>query len=117
MLQQEGVGCKDWLTNKVDRSVTGRVARQQCQGPLQLPLRTGGAMAVDFRGRSGMATSIARPSRRAGRPRSRLAAGDRRGADQYRLCPPDLRAEGVSLSANWMWPCRNPGEDVVSTTP
>ena len=57
-LQQEGVACKDWLTNKVDRSVTGRVARQQCQGEIQLPLSDCGAMAVDFRGRAGIATSI-----------------------------------------------------------
>ena len=58
VLQQEGVACKDWLTNKVDRSVTGRVARQQCQGEIQLPLSDCGAMAVDFRGRAGIATSI-----------------------------------------------------------
>ena len=32
VLQLEAVACKDWLTNKVDRCVTGRVARQQCQG-------------------------------------------------------------------------------------
>ena len=38
VLQLEAVACKDWLTNKVDRSVTGKIARQQCQGELQLPL-------------------------------------------------------------------------------
>ena len=38
MLQLEAVACKDWLTNKVDRSVTGKIARQQCQGQIQLPL-------------------------------------------------------------------------------
>ena len=37
VLQLEAVACKDWLTNKVDRSVTGKVAWQQCQGVIQLP--------------------------------------------------------------------------------
>ena len=37
LLLLEAVGCKDWLTNKVDRCVTGRVAQQQTVGPLQLP--------------------------------------------------------------------------------
>jgi len=35
----ESVACKDWLTNKVDRCVTGKVAKQQCTGSLQLPLK------------------------------------------------------------------------------
>ncbi len=38
VLQLEAVACKDWLTNKVDRCVGGKVAKQQCAGPLQLPL-------------------------------------------------------------------------------
>ncbi len=37
VLQLEAVASKDWLTNKVDRCVGGRVAKQQCTGPLQLP--------------------------------------------------------------------------------
>ena len=32
VLQMEAVACKDWLTNKVDRSVTGKIARQQGYG-------------------------------------------------------------------------------------
>ena len=39
VLSLEAVACKDWLTNKVDRSVTGKIARQQCQGEIQLPRR------------------------------------------------------------------------------
>ena len=45
VLQLESVACKDWLTNKVDRSVTGKIARQQCAGELQLPLNDLGAVA------------------------------------------------------------------------
>ena len=58
VLQLEAVGCKDWLTNKVDRCVGGRVAKQQCAGPLQLPLNNVGVMAIDFKGKEGIATSI-----------------------------------------------------------
>ncbi len=58
VLRMEAVACKDWLTNKVDRSVTGRIARQQCQGEIQLPLSDCGAIALDYRGYSGMATSL-----------------------------------------------------------
>ena len=39
VLQLEAVACKDWLTNKVDRSVTGKVARQQYQGEIHCTLR------------------------------------------------------------------------------
>jgi phosphoribosylformylglycinamidine synthase len=52
VLQLEAVACKDWLTNKVDRCVGGRVAKQQCAGPLQLPLNNVGVMALDFKGKT-----------------------------------------------------------------
>ena len=58
VLQLEAVACKDWLTNKVDRCVGGKVAKQQCAGPLQLPLNNVGVMALDYKGKEGIATSI-----------------------------------------------------------
>ena len=58
LLQLEAVACKDWLTNKVDRCVGGKVAKQQCAGPLQLPLNNVGVMALDYKGKEGIATSI-----------------------------------------------------------
>ena len=58
VLQLEAVACKDWLTNKVDRSVTGKIARQQCQGEIQLPLSDCGVVALDYRGRKGIATAL-----------------------------------------------------------
>jgi phosphoribosylformylglycinamidine synthase len=112
VLQQEGVGCKDWLTNKVDRSVTGRVARQQCQGPIQLPLSDCGVMAVDFRGQAGIATSIGHaPAAALVDPvaGSQLAIAE--ALTNIVFAPLAYGLEGVSLSANWMWPCRNEGED------
>jgi len=112
VLQLEGVACKDWLTNKVDRSVTGRVARQQCQGAIQLPLSDCGVMAVDFRGKAGIATSIGHaPAAALVDPvaGSQLAIAE--ALTNIVFAPLTYGLEGVSLSANWMWPCRNEGED------
>ncbi len=112
VLQMEAVACKDWLTNKADRSVTGRVARQQCVGELQLPLSDLGAVALDFHGRHGMATSIGHAPQVAlvdPAAGSRLAIAEALTNIVFAHLADGLRS--VSLSANWMWPCRNPGED------
>lgn len=112
VLQLEAVACKDWLTNKVDRCVGGRVAVQQCTGPLQLPLNNVAVMALDFNGIEGIATSLGHS------PISGLidpVAGSRNSIAEsltniiWAPLKDDLK--GVSLSANWMWPCKNEGED------
>lgn len=112
VLQLEAVACKDWLTNKVDRCVGGRVAKQQCVGPLQLPLNNVGVMALDFKGKEGIATSIGHS------PISALidpAAGSKNSIAEALTnivwAPLKDGLESVSLSANWMWPCKNEGED------
>ncbi len=112
VLQLEAVACKDWLTNKVDRCVGGRVAKQQCAGPLQLPLNNVGVMALDFKGKEGIATSIGHS------PVSALidpVAGSRNSVAESLTnmvwAPLQDGLKSVSLSANWMWPCRNKGED------
>ncbi|WP_297792067.1 phosphoribosylformylglycinamidine synthase [uncultured Eudoraea sp.] len=112
VLQLEAVACKDWLTNKVDRCVGGRVAKQQCAGPLQLPLNNCGVMALDFKGREGIATSIGHS------PISGLidpVAGSRNSIAEALTnivwAPLKDGLASVALSANWMWPCRNEGED------
>ena len=112
LLQLEAVACKDWLTNKVDRCVGGRVAKQQCVGPLQLPLNNCGVMALDFKGKEGIATSIGHS------PISALidpVAGSRNSIAEALTnivwAPLKEGLRSVSLSANWMWPCRNEGED------
>ncbi|MDR1603148.1 MAG: phosphoribosylformylglycinamidine synthase [Tannerella sp.] len=112
VLQLEAVACKDWLTNKVDRSVSGKVARQQCQGELQLPLSDLGAVALDYRGRAGIATSIGHAPQAAlidPARGSRLAIAE--ALTNIVFAPLTDRLASVSLSANWMWPCRNEGED------
>jgi phosphoribosylformylglycinamidine synthase len=112
VLQLEEVACKDWLTNKVDRSVTGRVARQQCAGPLQLPLSDLGAIALDYRGRHGMATSVGHaPAAGLIDPGAGSVLSIAEALTNIIWAPLTHRLSGVSLSANWNWPCRNPGED------
>ncbi|MFK7921086.1 MAG: phosphoribosylformylglycinamidine synthase, partial [Bacteroidia bacterium] len=112
VLRLEAVACKDWLTNKVDRCVGGLVAKQQCVGPLQLPLNNCGVMALDYDGKSGVATSIGHS------PISGLidpVAGSRNSIAEALTnivwAPLENGLTSISLSANWMWPCRNEGED------
>ena len=112
VLQLEAVAAKDWLTNKVDRCVGGKVAKQQCAGPLQLPLNNCGVMALDYKGKEGIATSIGHS------PISGLidpTAGSKNSIAEALTnivwAPLKDGLDSVSLSANWMWPCKNPGED------
>ncbi|MBS1651190.1 MAG: phosphoribosylformylglycinamidine synthase [Bacteroidetes bacterium] len=112
VLQLEAVACKDWLTNKVDRCVGGRVAKQQCAGQLQLPLNNVGVMALDYKGKNGIATSIGHS------PISALvdaAAGSKNSIAEALTnivwAPLANNLSSVSLSANWMWACKNEGED------
>ena len=112
VLQLEAVACKDWLTNKVDRCVGGRVAKQQCTGPLQLPLNNVGVMALDFKGKEGIATSIGHsPITALVDPvaGSRNAIGE--ALSNIIFAPLKDGLDSVSLSANWMWACNNKGED------
>jgi phosphoribosylformylglycinamidine synthase len=112
VLQLEAVACKDWLTNKVDRCVGGKVAKQQCVGPLQLPLNNCGVMALDYLGKEGIATSIGHS------PIAALidpVAGSRtaiaESLSNIIWAPIKDGLNGISLSANWMWACKNEGED------
>ena len=112
LLQLESVACKDWLTNKVDRCVGGRVAQQQTVGSLQLPLANCGVVALDYLGEKGIATSIGHA------PAIALidaAAGSRisiaEALTNIIWAPLENGLSAISLSANWMWPCNNPGED------
>jgi len=112
VLQIEEVACKDWLTNKVDRSVTGRIAGQQCAGILQLPLNNLGIIALDYRGKYGMATSIGHaPAAGIVDPAAASVLSIAEALTNIIWAPLTDKLKSVSLSANWMWPCRNKGED------
>ena len=112
MLQLEAVACKDWLTNKVDRCVGGKVAKQQCTGALQLPLNDVGVMALDYKGHKGIATSIGHAAASAlidEKAGSKNAIAE--SLTNIVWAPLKDNLQSVALSANWMWPCKNEGED------
>ncbi len=112
VLQLEAVACKDWLTNKVDRCVGGRVAKQQCAGPLQLPLNNCGVMALDYNGKEGIATSIGHaPIGALIDPVAGSKVAITESLTNIVWAPMQDALKSISLSANWMWPCNNEGED------
>lgn len=113
VLQLEAVACKDWLTNKVDRSVTGKIARQQCQGEIQLPLSDCGVVALDYRGRKGIATALGHaPQAGLADPSAGSVLSVAEALTNIVWAPLADGMESLSLSANWMWPCRSQkGED------
>ena len=111
-IQLESVACKDWLTSKVDRSVTGRIAKQQTAGPLQLPLNNVGVITLDYKGKAGLATSIGHA------PVAALIDAERgsvlsiaESLTNIIWAPLTDHLKSVSLSANWMWPAKNAGEN------
>ncbi len=112
LLQLEGVACKDWLTNKVDRSVTGRIALQQTAGEIQLPLNNLAVVALDYQGPSGIATAIGHaPAAALIDPAAGSILAIAESLTNIIWAPLRNSIKGISLSANWMWPCKNPGED------
>ena len=113
VLQLEAVACKDWLTNKVDRSVTGKIARQQCQGELQLPLSDCGVVALDYRGEKGIATALGHaPQAGLANPAYGSVLSVAEALTNIVWAPLADGMDSLSLSANWMWPCRSQeGED------
>ena len=113
VLQLEAVACKDWLTNKVDRSVTGKIARQQCQGEIQLPLSDCGVVALDYRGKKGIATALGHaPQAGLASPAAGSVLSVAEALTNIVWAPLTEGLGSISLSANWMWPCRSQkGED------
>ena len=113
VLQLEAVACKDWLTNKVDRSVTGKIARQQCQGEIQLPLSDCGVVALDYRGKKGIATALGHaPQAGLASPEAGSVLSVAEALTNIVWAPLADGLNSLSLSANWMWPCRSQkGED------
>jgi len=107
VLMMEAVACKDWLTNKVDRSVTGRVVVQQCAGPLQLPLNNLAVVALDYTGNKGIATSIGHaPVAGLISPEAGSVLSVAEALTNLVWAPIEGGLKGVSLSANWMWPAK-----------
>ena len=110
VLRLVSVGSKRFLTNKVDRSVTGLVARQQCVGPLQLPLSNVAVIAQGFEGITGAATACGeQPIKGLLDPAAmaRMALGE----SLTNLVWARITAlNDVKASGNWMYAAKLPGE-------
>jgi len=110
VLRQLAVGSKRFLTNKVDRAVTGLVAQQQCCGPLQLTVADVAVVAQSHFGYTGGATAIGeQPIKMLLDP----AAGARMAVGEAltNLVWARVRdLDEVKCSANWMWAPKLPGE-------
>lgn len=112
VLRLTKVASKEWLTHKVDRSVTGLVAQQQTVGPFQLPLADLAVKALDYTANYGLALSLGdRPIPGLVNPEAgaRLSVGE--SLLNIIWAPLAKGLESVVLSANWMWPCNQPGEN------
>ncbi|MPC28113.1 Phosphoribosylformylglycinamidine synthase [Portunus trituberculatus] len=110
VLRLPSVASKRYLTNKVDRSVTGLVAQQQCVGPFHTPLADVAVTAASFFSKEGTATSI-------GEQPVKILVNPQAGARLTVLeamanlaAAPVSHLKDVKCSANWMWPAKLPGE-------
>jgi phosphoribosylformylglycinamidine synthase len=110
VLRDLAVGSKRFLTNKVDRSVTGLISQQQCCGPLQLTVADLAVLAQGHFGLTGAATSIGEQpikmlvDARAG---ARMAVGE---ALTNIMWAKIGGLQDIKCSANWMWAPKLPGE-------
>jgi len=110
VLKDLAVGSKRFLTNKVDRSVTGLIAQQQCCGPLQLTVADMAIIAQTHFGLTGAATSIGeQPIKMLVDPKAgaRMSVGEAITNIMWAYIG---RIEDIKCSANWMWAPKLPGE-------
>ena len=110
VLRLVSVASKRFLTNKVDRSVTGLIARQQCAGPLQLTVSDVAVIAQSHFSRTGAAISIGeQPVKTLINPAAtaRLSVGE---ALTNIVWAKISKLEDIKCSGNWMWAAKLPGE-------
>ncbi|XP_025861253.2 phosphoribosylformylglycinamidine synthase isoform X1 [Vulpes vulpes] len=110
VLRLPAVASKRYLTNKVDRSVGGLVAQQQCVGPLHTPLADVAVVALSHQELVGAATALGeQPVKSLLDPKvaARLAVAEALTNLVFALVT-DLR--DVKCSGNWMWAAKLPGE-------
>ncbi|XP_061095144.1 phosphoribosylformylglycinamidine synthase [Conger conger] len=110
VLKLPSVASKRYLTNKVDRSVTGLVAQQQCVGPLHTPLADVAVVALSPFGLQGAATALGeQPVKALLSPAAgaRMAVGE---ALTNLVFARVSALKDVKCSGNWMWAAKLPGE-------
>ncbi|XP_062608746.1 phosphoribosylformylglycinamidine synthase-like isoform X1 [Saccostrea cucullata] len=110
VLRLPSVASKRYLTNKVDRCVTGLVAQQQCVGPLHTPLADVGVTALSYLDKVGSCTAIGeQPIKGLISP----ACGARLSVAEALTNLVFAKVTGIKdikCSGNWMWPAKLPGE-------
>eukprot|EP00398_MALV-I-01_sp_L67-1_P000328 gene329-373_t len=109
------VGSKRFLTNKVDRCVTGLVAQQQCVGPLHTPLANCAVISMGPLDKYGAVTSIGEAANKglSGTPEdmarmARLATAEALTNMMWAKLEGDVTH--IKASRNWMWANKLPGE-------
>jgi len=110
VLRLLSVGSKRFLTNKVDRSVTGLIAQQQCVGPLQLTLSNVAVIAQSHFGKTGATLAIGeQPLKGLIDPQAmaRMCIGE---ALTNLVWAHVSALEDIKCSGNWMWAAKLPGE-------
>merc|ERR1719274_419751 len=114
VLRLVSVGSKRFLTNKVDRSVTGLVAQQQCVGPLHTPLANCAVTAMSPLDVCGAVTSLGEQPLKAlkgdtegHRAMARLAVAEAITNLAWVAIP---SLDSVKCSGNWMWAAKLEGE-------
>jgi phosphoribosylformylglycinamidine synthase len=110
VLRLVSVGSKRFLTNKVDRSVTGLISQQQCAGPLQLTLSNAAVISQSHFGLTGAAIAIGeQPTKGLISPQAmaRMSVGE---ALTNIVWAKVSSLEDIKCSGNWMWAAKLPGE-------
>jgi phosphoribosylformylglycinamidine synthase len=104
------VGSKRYLTNKVDRCVTGLVAQQQCVGPLHIPLADCGVIAQTHQDITGAATAVGeQPIKGLLSPPAMARLATAEAVTNLAFAAVSPLGE-IKCSANWMWAAKLPGE-------
>ena len=113
VLRLVSVGSKRFLTNKVDRSVTGLIARQQCAGPLGLTVADVAVVAQSHFGITGAAISIGEQPIKGFIDPAAMARMSVAEALTNMVWAPITRIEDIKASGNWMWAAKLPGEGAL----
>mmetsp|Transcript_29282 Transcript_29282/g.75454 ORF Transcript_29282/g.75454 Transcript_29282/m.75454 type:complete len:1336 (+) Transcript_29282:104-4111(+) len=110
VLRLPSVGSKRFLTNKVDRSVTGLIAQQQCVGPLHIPLANCGVIAHSHADKVGCATAVGEQPIKGLLDTAAMARMSVAEALTNLVWAPITALGDVKVSANWMWAAKLAGE-------
>lgn len=110
VLRLLSVGSKRFLVHKVDRSVTGLVAQQQCVGPLQLPLSNVGVTALTHFGTTGTAVACGEQPIKGLVDSAAMARMTVAEAMTNLMWARVSKIEDIKASGNWMYAAKLPGE-------